>query len=81
VAFADGLLELFVSPTPPTKENFQLFSYFTDDIWAIYVLILERKGRKSRLYAGSETCKKHSVLQHMSSYDKEQAGPDMAASR
>ena len=72
LSFAPGLLEVLQSATPPTIAYFKtLPDPYLADTWAVYVLVLEKNGRRPKVYIGSGTDRNRSgVRARMRRYDK-----------
>ncbi|KAJ5026596.1 hypothetical protein PSV09DRAFT_2258143 [Bipolaris maydis] len=68
--FAEGLLEVLNSPTPPSLDYFRSLPVAIPKMWkkhwVVYLHIYEREGRKPRLYIGSTTSEggAHARLSH-----------------
>jgi len=52
VTFAPGLLEILTSDTPPGVDMFKSLPTDTTSRWAVYALVLEKAGHRSRIYVG-----------------------------
>lgn len=72
--FAPGLLDALQSDTPPTVDFFQALPTKVRrhgiDRWGVYVIVLAKKGRLSKVYFGSGTNTRGGLFQRFSNYDK-----------
>lgn len=69
-AFADGLLDVVQSTTPPSIAFFKsLPRAALNQVWGVYVLVLEKPGYRPKIYVGSGTDSQRGVLARWSGYD------------
>lgn len=76
LVFADGLLDVLRSPTPPSIAYFK--SLPTTDgkkRWAVYLLVLEKSGSRPLIYIGSATGSARGVLSRFYEYDNKMTLP------
>jgi hypothetical protein len=72
--YAPGLLDALQSDTPPTIDFFK--SLPTEvrrngkDRWGVYVLVLEKRGRRSKIYIGCGTNTKGGLFKRFNDYQK-----------
>jgi hypothetical protein len=55
LVFAPGLLDLLRAATPPTIQYFKTLPSDPGKSWAVYLLVLEKHGCRSKIYIGSST--------------------------
>lgn len=55
MSFAPGLLDVLQSKTPPTISYFKSLPLYLDKRWGVYLLVLEKAGKRPRIYIGSGT--------------------------
>lgn len=72
--FAEGLLDVLQSRTPPTIQYFKSLPLIAGKFWAVYVLVLEKAGQRARVYVGSGRDFSKGYLRRMETYDKRSAG-------
>lgn len=72
--FAPGLLQVLQSPTPPDISYFKTLALNVIDLWAVYILVLEKVGQRPRIYIGSGTDSENGVKCRMTTYDTRSAG-------
>lgn len=71
LSFAPGLLEVLKSATPPTVAFFKtLPTEFSTKRWAIYLLVLEKRHCRPKIYVGTGTAAKRGIRARMSNYDE-----------
>jgi hypothetical protein len=58
VTFAPGLAKILTAATPPTIKMFKRLPKEYRGLWGVYVVVLEKKGRRPIIYIGSATDKK-----------------------
>lgn len=70
LVFAPGLLQVLQSTVPPTIEYFKTLPPCSrlDRFWAVYLLVLEKPGHKSKIYVGSGTNSKSGVWSRLQFY-------------
>jgi hypothetical protein len=66
--FASGLMLAIFSATAPTIDYFKTLPLMTDNLWAVYVLVMEQDGHRPRLYIGSGTSATDGVKHRMRTY-------------
>lgn len=75
--FAPGLLRILVSLTPPTVADLKALcsrsnqANRTRDIWAMYLVILDKRGHRSRIYVGSGTSNEGGARGRLRHYETE----------
>ncbi|SMR63353.1 unnamed protein product [Zymoseptoria tritici ST99CH_3D1] len=68
--FAPGLLDVLQLATPPTIAYFKsLPDPYLSKSWGVYVLVLEKNGRRPKIYIGSGTDSTSGLRARMKSYD------------
>lgn len=67
--FAAGLLLVLRSPVPPTIAWFKSIPLITGKLWAVYLLVLEKAGHRSKIYVGSGRDFEKGYLRRMQQYD------------
>lgn len=73
--FAPGLLAVLGSPTTPTISFFKTLPLYLVAIWAVYLLVLKKRGCRPRIYVGSGTCSVIGVKKRLTQHDKRQEVP------
>jgi hypothetical protein len=66
--FAPGLLQIMRSPTAPTISCFKTLPLHVDKLWGVYLLVLEKVGRRPRIYIGSGTSSDSGIRSRMTTY-------------
>lgn len=69
LVFAPCLLEALRKPTPPGVAFFKALPSKKDYAWGVYVLVLEKAGRSTKLYVGSATHSLYGVTKRWGEYD------------
>lgn len=78
LTFAPGLLNILKSTLPPTIAYFKSLPALKHDDakrWAVYLLVLERKGLRPRIYVGSGTNTLEAVHRRFRDHDKKRDLP------
>lgn len=77
LVFAPGLLQVLQSTVPPTIEYLKALPSCDrlDRVWAVYLLVLEKPGHKSKIYVGSGTNPQMGVWRRMQCYVSEYCLP------
>jgi hypothetical protein len=70
IFFAPGLWDVVNSATPPAVAYFKSLPSFTSPCWAVYLLVLEKAGRRPRIYVGVATNAKDGVAVRFKQYDE-----------
>jgi hypothetical protein len=73
--FAPGLLEVLQSTTSPTVAYFKTLPSNGRGIWGVYLLVLEKKGSRSRIYIGSATSEAGGAQARFRQYDNGKTVP------
>jgi hypothetical protein len=68
LVFAPGLLEVCQSETGPAISYFKQLECKSKQVWAVYVLVLEKAGCKPKIYIGIGTEKRSGVATRLSQY-------------
>jgi hypothetical protein len=68
--FASGLMLVIFSATAPTIDYFKTLPLLPDNLWAVYVLVMEQDGHRPRVYIGSGTSSAGGVKYRMRTYDR-----------
>ena len=69
IVFAPGLSEILQASTPPNVSYFRKLPTNHKKRWAVYLLVLEKAGFKSKIYIGSGTHAKSGVAARFAQYD------------
>jgi hypothetical protein len=80
LTFAPGLLDILKSTTPPTIAFFKSLPSSYDKVWAVYLLVLEKRGARPRIYVGSATEMQRGVRSRFKNYDTGHTIPMYVAS-
>lgn len=75
LVFAPGLLDAVQSAVPPTIAYFKSLPTASGNCWAIYILVLEKKGCRFIIYIGSGTDSRNSVSSRFRCYDRRDGLP------
>ncbi|KAK7727879.1 Aconitate hydratase mitochondrial [Diaporthe eres] len=70
IKFAPGVLDAVQSDDPPTIEYFKSLPPGNKNIWAMYLLVLEKPGCVSLIYIGSGTDSLNGCYPRLQTYDK-----------
>jgi hypothetical protein len=62
LVFAPGLLDVFKAATPPSVSYFKSLPTYVKKCWAVYLLVLEKPGRRPKIYVGSGTSPSRGVI-------------------
>lgn len=73
VVFAPGLFEVLQASTSPSIAFFKTLPTEASKKWGLYVIVLEKQGRRPKLYIGSGTQARYGVSNRLVSYTKENA--------
>ena len=79
VTFAPGLYSILQSPIPPDTSFFKTLPTESDNKWGVYLLTLEKRGLKTKLYVGSGTGARWGVAARLRNYDYETTLPHYVA--
>ncbi|KAJ9655835.1 carbamoyl-phosphate synthase (glutamine-hydrolyzing) cpa2 [Neophaeococcomyces mojaviensis] len=75
LVFAPGLFEVIRASTPPTVAYFKSLPTDCTKIWGVYLLVLEKKGCRPKIYVGSGTQFEYGVSSRWSQYDHKRKLP------
>lgn len=70
LTFCPGLLDVLQSAAPPTVDWFKRLPADYKGKWGVYVLVMEKRGCKSRLYCGSATDSDGGIGSRWALYDR-----------
>ncbi|RMZ78524.1 hypothetical protein DV737_g3818, partial [Chaetothyriales sp. CBS 132003] len=72
LTFAPGLLEVLQSSSPPSVDFFRSLPPppVSENVWAVYVLLLEKSAFPAKLYTGSGTSSQSGVEARFKEYDR-----------
>jgi hypothetical protein len=68
VTFAPGPINMLVAATPPTIKMFKRLPNKYRGLWGVYLIVMERNGRRPKIYIGSGTDKKLGMHARYQSY-------------
>lgn len=68
IIFAPGLLNAVQSASPPTISYFKTLPLHLSKVWAVYLLVLEKRGSRPRIYIGTGTEKRSGVRTRLGQY-------------
>ena len=77
LSFAPNLLNVLKSPTPPPLRFFQTLPKPMGKFWGVYVVLLTKRGHKSKLYVGSGTEVEYGYLGRLSKYSVDKISKKM----
>jgi hypothetical protein len=77
VVIAPGVLEALRASTPPTVAWFHSLPVIVTNRWAVYVLLLEKPGHRSKAYIGLGTGCKRGVATRWANYDNRLSLPSL----
>lgn len=69
LSFAPGLLDVVQAATPPSIAFFKTLPTQFKKLWGVYVIVLEKKGCRPKVYIGSSTESDSGVIRRMRQYD------------
>lgn len=75
LTFATGLYDVLQAAQPPSIDYFKSLPIITGLLWAIYVIVLEKPGRRPKLYIGSASGQERGASERMHDYDTGNAMP------
>ena len=79
LVFAPGLLDILQSSAPPTIAFFKSLPTDCENVWGVYLLVLEKRDSRSKIYIGSGTSVAGGVSSRLIQYDKKQLLPKYVA--
>ena len=75
LTFATGLSDVVQSAVPPTIAWFKSLPTATKKLWAVYLIVLEKRGCRPKIYIGSSCQKARGILARFGQYDANVALP------
>jgi len=69
LVFAPGLFEVLNAVTPPSVSFYKTLPTANKGKWAVYLILLEKQGHRSKIYVGSGTDAKHGSPTRLVQYD------------
>ncbi|KAK5126385.1 hypothetical protein LTR85_010621 [Meristemomyces frigidus] len=67
--FAPGLFDVLMAATPPSVAYFKSLPTEDKKRWGVYALVLEKVGRRPKIYIGSGTSQRQGVRSRLRQYD------------
>jgi hypothetical protein len=75
LVFAPGLMDVVQAPTPPSISWYKSLPTYVSKCWAVYLLVLEKKGFRPNIYVGSGTDSRGGVASRFYQYDTKASLP------
>lgn len=75
IILAPGLLDALTAESPPPMSFFKNLPTEVPKNWAIYLLVLEKQGCRSKIYIGSGTEKRDGISRRFAQYKRGECGP------
>jgi hypothetical protein len=69
LAFAPGLLDVLQANVPPSIAYFKSLPTYCKKLWAVYVIVFEKRRYRPKIYIGNSTHSESGVYQRLRQYD------------